>query len=258
MERLFGLTDTKEMIIDKSGIYPRIHFLQGASLVEVRDWYNFGSIATIYMSTLDFLEIEKLPGWIKDGVNDNFGNNPMIKINDTLALDFFSASPDFDESQNYLVWHFCSPSLLFSFLLFSSSPSLLLLALLLFSLSSSSSSFFFQFHWDIKNSFSLNFLPNSSKSKVNFNNKNSHFPFLFISFLSFILFFSLFSHHRHHLSTSKSRRTVTTGDPSPMVTPPFPSSSLVHLIFLFSLITIYYFPLIFSPPKHLFSSLSLT
>ena len=27
MERLFGLTDTKEMIIDKSGIYPRIHFL---------------------------------------------------------------------------------------------------------------------------------------------------------------------------------------------------------------------------------------
>ena len=28
MERLFDLTDTKEMIIDKSGIYPRIHFLQ--------------------------------------------------------------------------------------------------------------------------------------------------------------------------------------------------------------------------------------
>ena len=30
----------------------------------------------------------------------------MIKTNDTLALDFFSASPDFDESQNYPVWHF--------------------------------------------------------------------------------------------------------------------------------------------------------
>ena len=30
----------------------------------------------------------------------------MIKINDTLALDFFSASPNFDESQNYPVWHF--------------------------------------------------------------------------------------------------------------------------------------------------------
>ena len=27
MERLFGLTDSKEMIVNKSGIYPRIHFL---------------------------------------------------------------------------------------------------------------------------------------------------------------------------------------------------------------------------------------
>ena len=27
MERLFGLTYTKDMIVDKSGIYPRIHFL---------------------------------------------------------------------------------------------------------------------------------------------------------------------------------------------------------------------------------------
>ena len=106
MKRLFSLTNTKEMIVDKSRIYPRIHFLHGANPVEVRDLYDFCSIATIYMTTPDFLEIEKLPGWIKDGVKDNFGNNPMIKINDTLALDFFSASPDFDESQNYLVWHF--------------------------------------------------------------------------------------------------------------------------------------------------------
>ena len=28
MERLFGLTVTANMIVDKSGIYPRIHFLQ--------------------------------------------------------------------------------------------------------------------------------------------------------------------------------------------------------------------------------------
>ena len=32
MEIWFGLTDTKEMIVDKSGIYPRIHFLQRANL----------------------------------------------------------------------------------------------------------------------------------------------------------------------------------------------------------------------------------
>ena len=30
----------------------------------------------------------------------------MIKINDVIALDFFSASPDFDENQTYSIWHF--------------------------------------------------------------------------------------------------------------------------------------------------------
>ena len=37
MERLFDLTDSKEMIVNESGICPRIHFLQGANPVEIRD-----------------------------------------------------------------------------------------------------------------------------------------------------------------------------------------------------------------------------
>ena len=58
------------------------------------------------MTSPDFPEIERLPGLIKKGVKDNFGNNLMIKIDDTLALDFFNASPDFDSNQTYPVWHF--------------------------------------------------------------------------------------------------------------------------------------------------------
>ena len=106
MERLYDLADTKHMIIDKSWIYPRIYFLLGSNLEVIRDWYNFGSIATIYLTTPDFPEIARLPGWIRNGVLDNFGNNSQIKIDDTLALDFFSASLDFDTNQTYLVWHF--------------------------------------------------------------------------------------------------------------------------------------------------------
>ena len=106
MERLFGLSDTKNMIVDKSGIYPRIYFLQGADPEEIRDWYDFGSIATIYLTTPDFPEIHNLPGWIKEGVKDNFENNSLISINDTIALDFFSASPDFEYNQRFPVWHF--------------------------------------------------------------------------------------------------------------------------------------------------------
>ena len=103
MERLFGLSDTKNMIIDKSGIYHRIYFLQGADPEEIRDWYDFGSIATIYLTTPDFPEIHNLSGWIKEGVKDNFENNSLISINDTLALDFFSASPYFEYNQRFPV-----------------------------------------------------------------------------------------------------------------------------------------------------------
>ena len=37
MERLYGLADTKHMIIDKSGIYPRIYFLQGSNPEVIHD-----------------------------------------------------------------------------------------------------------------------------------------------------------------------------------------------------------------------------
>ena len=58
------------------------------------------------MTSPDFPKIERLLGWIKEGVKDNFENNPKIKINDVIALDFFNASLDFDENQTYPVWHF--------------------------------------------------------------------------------------------------------------------------------------------------------
>ena len=64
VERLFGLTNTTNMIVDKSGIYPRIHFLQGSNPEEIRDLYDFGSIATIYMTSPNFPIIERLPGWM--------------------------------------------------------------------------------------------------------------------------------------------------------------------------------------------------
>ena len=103
MDRLYNLSDNDYWIIDKSGIYPRIYFLQGSNPEEIREWYDFGSIATIYLTSPDFLEISRLPAWICEGVMDNFANNSLININDTLALDFFSASPDFEHDQRFPV-----------------------------------------------------------------------------------------------------------------------------------------------------------
>ena len=106
MERLYNLSNNDYRIIDKSGIYPRIYFLQGSNPEEIREWYDFGSIATIYLTSPDFPEITRLSAWICEGVIDNFANNSLIRIDDTLALDFFSASPDFEHDQRFPVWHF--------------------------------------------------------------------------------------------------------------------------------------------------------
>ena len=106
MKKLYDLSDNDLRIIDKSGIYPRIYFLQGSKPEEIREWYDFGSIATIYLTSPDFPEIARLPTWICEGVMDNFANNSLIKFNDVLALDFYSASPDFENEQRFLVWHF--------------------------------------------------------------------------------------------------------------------------------------------------------
>ena len=44
------------MIVDKSGIYPRTHFIQGANPEEIGDWYDFGSIGhlLIFLKSKDY------------------------------------------------------------------------------------------------------------------------------------------------------------------------------------------------------------
>ena len=106
MEKLYNFSHTDNIIIDKYGIYPRIYFLQGSNPKMIREWYDFGSIATIYLTTPDFPDITRLPGWIREGVLDNFANYSLIKIDDILALGFFSASPDFENEQRFPIWHF--------------------------------------------------------------------------------------------------------------------------------------------------------
>ena len=114
---------------------------------------------------------------------------------------------------------------------------------LLLLLSSSSSLLLFSpFFLDSqKNQFSLHFLPNSSKSKANFNKKNVHFPFLSI-FFPFYFFFLPFSPPPligiEELLDGHCRQPSHDGDH------PFPSSIFFSFIF----------PLIFSSPKHHFLS----
>lgn len=106
MKDLYNLSGTDLRYVDFSGIYPRINYLQGSSPQEIRHWYNFGAINSIYLSSPDFSEISELPHWIMMGVKDCYLNNPTITPKDILVLKFLSSGPDFYEDKRYPAYHF--------------------------------------------------------------------------------------------------------------------------------------------------------
>ncbi|KAL5732669.1 hypothetical protein ACOSQ2_032361 [Xanthoceras sorbifolium] len=64
MKMLYSLSNTDNRYIDYSGIYPRINFLQDSSPEEIRCWFDFGALNSIYTNPPDFAEISQLPRWI--------------------------------------------------------------------------------------------------------------------------------------------------------------------------------------------------
>lgn len=106
MRDLYNLSRTDSRYVDFSGIYPRINYLQGSSPHEIRHWYDFGAINSIYLTSPDFPEISELPHWILLGVKDCYLNNPTITPKDTLILKFLSSGPDFYEENRYPAFHF--------------------------------------------------------------------------------------------------------------------------------------------------------
>lgn len=106
MKKLFSLTNTEMRYIDFSGIYPRINYLQGSDSQEIRYWYDFGAVNTIYTASPEFKEISQLPNWIQEGVKDCYLHNPMIKPGETLLLKIYSAGPDFLLTERYPAFHY--------------------------------------------------------------------------------------------------------------------------------------------------------
>jgi hypothetical protein len=106
MQELYVLTSTEDRHIDYSGIYPRIKYIPGSNPEEIRYWYDFGAVNTIYTAPSNFAEISLLPRWIYDGVKDCYFNNPMITAKDILVLKFLSAVLDFFQEENYQAYHF--------------------------------------------------------------------------------------------------------------------------------------------------------
>ncbi|KAL0287645.1 UNVERIFIED_CONTAM: hypothetical protein Sradi_7120000 [Sesamum radiatum] len=81
-------------IIETSGKYNRVWMLEGSKPEDVREWYDFGALASVHTMSPSFSEISKLPKWISGAVYDSWQNNPHLKRGDILELKFISAAPE--------------------------------------------------------------------------------------------------------------------------------------------------------------------
>ena len=91
---------------DWSGKYPRMWMLPGANPETVREWFDFGCLASVFTTAPGFTEITKLPAWILDGVYDSWQNNHTLGRGDTLELKFISAAPEVTGKGLYPSFHF--------------------------------------------------------------------------------------------------------------------------------------------------------
>ncbi|KAK4382842.1 hypothetical protein Sango_2834700 [Sesamum angolense] len=100
-----GINPSKT-VIETSGKYNRVWMMEGSKPEEVREWYEFGALASVHTMSPSFPEISKLPDWISGVVYDSWQNNPHLKRGDILELKFISAAPETAGKGSHPAFHF--------------------------------------------------------------------------------------------------------------------------------------------------------
>ncbi|KAL0367106.1 UNVERIFIED_CONTAM: hypothetical protein Sradi_3600700 [Sesamum radiatum] len=93
-------------IIETSKKYNRVWMLEGSKPEDVKEWYDFGALASVHTMSPSFPEISKLPEWISGAVYDSWQNNPHLKRGDILELKFISAAPETAGKGSHPAFHF--------------------------------------------------------------------------------------------------------------------------------------------------------
>ncbi|KAL0396536.1 UNVERIFIED_CONTAM: movement protein [Sesamum calycinum] len=93
-------------IIETSEKYNRVWMMESSKPEEVREWYEFGALASVHTMSPSFLKISKLPEWISGAVYDSWKNNPHLKRGDILELKFISAAPKTAGKGSHPAFHF--------------------------------------------------------------------------------------------------------------------------------------------------------
>ncbi|KAL0437582.1 UNVERIFIED_CONTAM: hypothetical protein Sradi_0466100 [Sesamum radiatum] len=79
---------------------------EGSKPEEVREWYDFGALASVHTMSPSFPKISKLSEWISGALYDSRQNNPHLKRGDILELKFISAVPETAEKGSHPAFHF--------------------------------------------------------------------------------------------------------------------------------------------------------
>ncbi|KAK4395810.1 Enzymatic polyprotein [Sesamum angolense] len=106
-----------EKLISRKGVNPSNHYrdirkiyrvwmMEGSKPEEVREWYEFGALASVHTMSPSFSKISKLPDWISGAVYDSWQNNPHLKRGDILELKFISAAPETAGKGSHPAFHF--------------------------------------------------------------------------------------------------------------------------------------------------------
>ncbi|KAL2228603.1 UNVERIFIED_CONTAM: Enzymatic polyprotein [Sesamum indicum] len=93
-------------IIKTSGKYNRVWMLEGSKPEDVREWYDFGALASVHTMSPSFSELSKLPEWISGAVFDSWQNNPHLKRGDVLEIKFVSVAPETAGKGSHPAFHF--------------------------------------------------------------------------------------------------------------------------------------------------------
>ncbi|KAL0291337.1 UNVERIFIED_CONTAM: hypothetical protein Sradi_7029000 [Sesamum radiatum] len=93
-------------IIETSGKYNKVWMMEGSKPEEIREWYEFGALASIHTMSPNFPKISKLSEWISGAVYDSWKNNPHLKRGDILELKFISAAPETAGKGSHPAFHF--------------------------------------------------------------------------------------------------------------------------------------------------------
>ncbi|KAL0440060.1 UNVERIFIED_CONTAM: hypothetical protein Slati_2489000 [Sesamum latifolium] len=105
-EKLVSRKGVNKTIIETSKKYNRVWMLEGSKPEEVREWYEFGALASVHTMSPSFSEISKLPERISGAVYDSWQNNPHLKRRDILELKFILAAPETAGKGSHPAFHF--------------------------------------------------------------------------------------------------------------------------------------------------------